>query len=94
MAMKNTILKKAIICIALLLSLIDITQGENSYSIPVSCTIPAIPGVNAPSIEVAEKQNEPAVEKDITTNNNVIYEQTVRKDDNGQIIIVKTIYGK
>lgn len=48
--MKNTLLKKILIGLMILLYAVGVSSAGDSSSIHVSCTIPAIPGVNAPPI--------------------------------------------
>lgn len=57
--MKQTLLlKSGLISLMMLLFVVDISLAGNSASISVSCTIPAIPGINVPpfSEEKLEKQ--------------------------------------
>ena len=49
--MRKILLNSAVFIILFGLFASTTLAGNNSYSIAVSCTIPAIPGVNAPLIE-------------------------------------------
>lgn len=102
-------LKKLIIGLIIFLSLADISFAADSFTISVSCTIPAIPGVNAPLIEEetiktgtgatapasqeAELQNEIAQQVSQTAQPAIQEEKVV---DNGQksMVIVKTVYDR
>lgn len=68
--------------------------GSNSYSIMVSCTIPAIPGVNVPLVEdeSAVSQNQVA----ITQNNQgqIENEQMLSSTQEGPFMITKSIYSR
>jgi hypothetical protein len=48
--MKRTF-KKLAIAIVIILSLFNVCKAEDNLSLTISCTIPIIPGVNAPLIE-------------------------------------------
>jgi len=49
--MIKALLKKVAISLMVLLSTVDVTLAGDSYSIPISVIMPAIPGVNTPLIE-------------------------------------------
>ena len=51
LAMKKSFLNKSLLCLLILLSALDLAIGEDNFSIPVSCSIPAVPGLNAPEVE-------------------------------------------
>jgi len=51
--MKNTLFKKILLGLIILISTVNISLAGDSISIAVSCSIPAIPGVNVPMIEEA-----------------------------------------
>lgn len=65
----------------------------NSVSIPVSATVPAIPGVNAPLLEVQnerlpqqnQQQQLPLVQEDTK-------EEKANSDTQDEIVLVKTFY--
>lgn len=48
--MKNTF-KKSMAVLVIFLAFIGNLRAEDSFSVPVTCIIPAVPGVNAPLIE-------------------------------------------
>jgi len=55
--MKNQ-LKKVVIGLMFVLSLTDIAQAEDRIALTITCTIPVIPGVNAPAIESKQPKQE------------------------------------
>lgn len=52
------ILKKLLVPLTLLMFLIYVGEASDGVSIQVSCSIPAIPGVNAPLDEEVSRQGE------------------------------------
>ncbi len=87
--------------VSMLASLLCITLltmpclAESKYSIPVSCTIPSIPGVNAPLPD--DFQDEGArngqTTRQITSEAETV-EQEETRFNNGEVVIVKSIYGR
>lgn len=74
---------KIILIIIALIGFQTALYAENTATISVSCTIPEIPGVNAPAIETESvRKIEPqAIEK-----------QTIEQTTSSNQILVKTIY--
>ncbi len=68
--------------------------GSNSYSIMVSCTIPAIPGVNVPLVEdeSAVSQNQAAVTQ--SNQGQIENEQMLSSTQEGPLVITKSIYSR
>ena len=48
--MKKPSLKRILISLIILLSTVGISTADDNFSIPVSCSIPAVPGLNAPAL--------------------------------------------
>jgi len=104
--MKKT-LSLTVICAAFLLFLVSAFAG-GSYSFRASCSIPAIPGVNAPLIEETAAPVDSSIASAVPNDeiNTEAPEETGSKDDNknnGQnleetennpLVLVKTIYSK
>ncbi|MGB4520680.1 MAG: hypothetical protein WBI28_01955 [Candidatus Omnitrophota bacterium] len=91
----NKIMSCLFILVIMLSCLINTAlAGSNSYSIVVSCTIPAIPGVNVPLVEdeSAVSQNQVA----ITQNNQgqIENEQMLSSTQEGPFMITKSIYSR
>lgn len=70
----------------------NVFAGSNSYSIMVSCTIPAIPGVNVPLVEEesANTQQQQAQEEEVQ----VEKEQILPSSQEGSFVITKSIYSR
>ncbi len=79
--------KLTVICAAFLLTASCAFAGEN-YSFRVSCSIPAIPGVNAPLVE------ESATEETGSKDDNKDKGQNLEKTEEKSLALVKTIYSK
>ncbi len=91
----NKLMNCLFILVIMLTCLINTSlAGSNSYSIMVSCTIPAIPGVNVPLVEdeSAVSQNQVA----ITQNNQgqIENEQMLSSTQEGPFMITKSIYSR
>lgn len=52
--MKRNIFKTIILALGFLMTANDMARAGESYNISVSCTIPAIPGVNVPPFNTKE----------------------------------------
>lgn len=48
--MKKPSLKRISISLIILFSAVGISTADDNFSIPVSCSIPAVPGLNAPAL--------------------------------------------
>jgi hypothetical protein len=75
--------------------------GSNSYSIMVSCTIPAIPGVNVPLVveESVVSRNQVATtnleeQKAPEKEDQIEKEQTLPSAQEGTLVLTKTIYSR
>jgi len=75
--------------------------GNTSYGIMVSCTIPAIPGVNVPLAKedstVTQDQVAAANLEEQKTRGNedqIEKEQTLPSAEDGSLIVTKTIYSR
>ncbi len=84
--MKKTV-KLTVICAAFLLVAGCAFAGETN-SFKVSCSIPAIPGVNAPLVE------ESATEETGSKDDNKYKGQNLEKTEEKSLVLVKTIYSK
>lgn len=79
--------KLAVICAAFLLVAGSTFAGE-TFSFKATCSIPAIPGVNAPLVE--ESATEETRSKDDNKDNG----QNLEKTEEKSLVLVKTIYSK
>jgi hypothetical protein len=53
------VLKYVLVSVLIILCLVDPSwAGQTSFSVPVVCIIPAVPGVNAPPFEGEEPKNQ------------------------------------
>ena len=92
--MKNRLLKKVLIGLVILFSTAGISQAGDNVSFSVSCTIPAIPGVNAPPF-LEERTATPQVQQIVEQKAKEKPEETkaeapaMIQEDN---VAVKTIY--
>jgi len=102
--MKKRLIRKMVIGLMLSFSMLEVAFAKDSFSIPVSCGIPAVPGLNVPLVEIAQepapakaKQSE---EQDINKNKNP---DTVEEDTQKETLLVsgenlslnvKTIYSR
>lgn len=93
-------LKRYIIGLGILLSLVNAAFAGDSISFSVSCTIPAIPGVNAPPFpeeKTVKTETATTVQQETKTNQeepktespSMIQEDTVERTK-----LVKTIYSR
>lgn len=92
--MKMALLRNVLVGLIIFLSGVGVVQAQNSAAFPVSCTIPAIPGVNAPPLQAEQKQEINIAENNAETADYIIQEETMSDTKSGQILIVKTVYGK
>jgi hypothetical protein len=102
--MKKKLIYKVLISLMLVLAIGDVSLAADSSSIPVSCSIPAVPGLNAPPI--AEKTTErDLVERDTKIKEDAQEQSpsTIQEDDADKIvladgktskIITQTIYSR
>lgn len=98
--MDKRLIYKSISCLVLTLSIITPAYAANSFPISVSCTIPAVPGLNVPpyqnetaktssgtNIQVTQEEAAPVIEKDS--------EKTMLASDGSALrTITKTIYAR
>jgi len=97
--------KSLMIGVAVLLFLTELAQAGDSRTIGVSCTIPAIPGVNAPAL-VEEKTvnvNLEALSPQPTVEQDELAPATIQQDSEKQatstngktsLLMVKTLYSR
>jgi len=100
--------KITLACLIIFLSLVNYASAGDSATFTVSCTIPSIPGVNAPSFEEttvrSSAERQPAAEKQETIQAEeneeapaMIQEdseETMLAEGTSSEIIVKTIYSR
>lgn len=55
--MKNTFLQKVSTALLLFMAFAGTSFAGSNMSIPVSCSIPAVPGLNAPLVDTAPTDN-------------------------------------
>ena len=101
--MKRTL----VISLIIVLSLIDVTQANDNFSISVSCSIPAVPGLNVPFIEkeTLETQADTAATQQVESQQesqpqslSMIQQDTQEEKKISQeqksLVLVKTIYSR
>lgn len=105
--MKNRLLNKSMVGLIIVLSVVKLSLADDSFSVAVSCSIPAIPGVNAPPFETgrletqvntvtsetAEPQKENGGERALLIEEDTQKEQITGKNQK-TTIIVKTLYSR
>ncbi|MCM8796858.1 MAG: hypothetical protein NC923_03145 [Candidatus Omnitrophica bacterium] len=99
--MKNTC-RKTLIAVLMLIFICGIAYAKDSFSIPVSCSIPAVPGLNAPIAEnkskaqaTSSKQTLPASAKEETKY--IMQQDTTKKvneKEKSKSAPVTSIYGR
>lgn len=98
--MKNALINKSLMVLLILLSLVGLAIADDNFSIPVSCNIPAVPGLNAPPLtpnaeETGSKQD---IEIKAAGDDSVIQEvsekQIVLADGSAARVTAKTIYSR
>lgn len=88
----NKIMSCLFILVIMLSCLINTAlAGSNSYSIVVSCTIPAIPGVNVPLVEDKTDLEE---QKTQGNQGQIENEQMLSSTQEGPFMITKSIYSR
>lgn len=103
--MKNKLLKGIWIGLIVLLSTTDLSQAGDSISIPVSCSIPAIPGLNAPpfpeekSSEIQSNAQDTRAQGETEENRSLFIQEESKKeiqliDGKTTSVIVQTIYSR
>jgi hypothetical protein len=100
----KSMLKKLVSGLMLVLSLADVAKAGDSYSIPVSCTIPTIPGINAPLIKEESLRQSTGLTVQETVNTAIRQDEIMKKGDNTEQFllaekestrgIVKTVYSR
>ena len=94
--------KKEILTGLLVLLMVSTAWAGNSVTISMSCTIPSIPGVNAPAL-VPEVLMRNYQRQDVTNNNSTatVGEEIIEKEERKEVLLaqgekvttqVKTIY--
>lgn len=105
--MKNNLKKPLISLIIIFLSLIDMAQAGNSVSISVSCNVPAVAGLNTPSVEetalmapATESEHRIEIKKEeVSTQDSTMTQEDTQKekttdDDNEPMVLIKTVYSR
>lgn len=88
-------MKKTLLIIsALLLMPMSFSFAGNNASFPVSCTLPAIPGINVPLLEKEDIRNVPEVSRQVNTDTKTpeIIQQDTHTSGSGDKVILKTLY--
>lgn len=102
--MRNRLLKE-IFVLLVLLSLTAIAQAADNIAIPVSCSIPAVPGINAPLVEKEKtvKTEDMTVAEEETNQKETKSPANIQEEDNQEIVlaegktatvVVQTIYSR
>lgn len=95
--MKNILFNKGTIGLMIILSTVNLSLASDNISIPVSCTIPAVPGLNAPLIK--EETVKTGETEEIKTDSPIMIQEDTKKEirlaDGRTIsVIVQTIYSR
>ena len=75
-------------------------DGSNSYGIMVSCTIPAIPGVNVPLVEESSKVTQNQVttaslkKQETRENEDQLEKEQALPAEDGSFVITKNFYSR
>jgi len=93
---------RTILCVVLACCLFSEAFAEQRISIPVSCTIPAIPGLNVPlndktaTIKPEAKVNHKEKEdiKNSGSQNTKIQEERLVKNDTQKGVMLQTVYNR
>lgn len=88
--MKNLMLRKLVIVLLILFSLVKYSAAADSQTIGVTFTIPAVPGLNAPLIEETKQLNEPALQAEDQNEPAA----SVTKEEKLEGITVQTVYAR
>jgi len=94
--------KKQILTVLVILLTVSTAWAGNSVTISMSCTIPSIPGVNAPAL-IPEVSLENYQRQDVTNQNSTatVREETIEKEEIKEVLLaqgekvtaaLKTIY--
>lgn len=104
--MKNSFIYKSVIAFVILLSIFGVSIAGDNASISVSCSIPVVPGLNAPSIEekiiesnaTTTARQDIEIKKDPQKQEPTIIQESSEKillaDGNTSSVIVQTIYSR
>ena len=99
--MRKILLNSAVFILLFGLFASTTLAGNNSYSIAVSCTIPAIPGVNVPLIEeqstIGQAQYAANVNTEQTTNASeltMIEKEQLLEPQSGATEVMTTLYSR
>lgn len=105
--MRKNILKKTVAGLIIVLSFVGVAKAGDSISFSVSCTIPAVPGVNAPpfptekSVEenrdtniIVQEQTETYAKNEPTLIQEDAEEEIVLAEGKTTTITVQTIYAR
>ena len=108
--MKRVLLRNVLVGLIIFLSGVGVAQAQNSFSLSVFCSIPAVPGLNAPLIEEETMKTEPTITEQENTkiqNETKVEtkeqtptmlqqdtEKTLLAEGTTSQIIVKTIYSR
>ena len=101
--MRPTLFSKLIVAVMITLTLSDIVKAGEAKTIPISVTIPAIPGVNAPAIQ-EDSARKVKIEDDLTSkvneNKNNSNTSTIQEDEVNTTLAkvdeqtIRTIYSR
>ncbi len=80
------------IALLIVLCFADIIRAEDHVTLTVTCSIPAVPGLNAPLVE--EQKYDNAQQKAQGAKDNKKAQETVVQETDGPHAIVKTFYAR
>ena len=95
-------IKKLMVGLTMLLFLTDMASAGDSYTISISCTIPEIPGVNAPLIQeeaiIEQKAQNPQGETE-NESPQILQEDTEKEirlanQEGSSLVLLKTLYSR
>ena len=98
--MRNALINISLIVLLILLSSVGLAIADDNFSIAVSCSIPAVPGLNAPALtpDAEETGSKQDTEIKAAQDDSVIQgdseEQIVLADGNAARVTTKTIYSR
>jgi hypothetical protein len=97
--MKRIVCNAAVFIILLCAFTNATLAGNTGYSIPVSCTIPAIPGINAPLIEqetVASGSQLAAMQEGqiAGSQEQALEKEQITESQDGTLVATKTFYSR
>ena len=95
--MKRNLAEKTLLAAAVLLLMAGTAFAGESYSIRMSCSIPAIPGVNAPSVveeKIVAAVNDGTAAKETGEDNQTKPAGAVQEESMVALVKMQTVYAR